>query len=160
MPHTSRQKRPSASAQKRLQVTSSDGWTHVTSSNNVRRVMRTYRCPPSPRPKGSRHLHHLHPPRFRLFSPAFRSLPIHPFTRHSSLASPTPLTPLHLLHPPPLPLRPKTSTSKPTISSPHSETPSWAYSPRNTSPRPSPTCPPKHSNPLLPRTSARGRATE
>ncbi|KAJ5149227.1 hypothetical protein N7448_000805 [Penicillium atrosanguineum] len=45
MPHTSRQKRTSNPAQKRLQVTSSDGWTHVTSSNNVRRVMRTSRVP-------------------------------------------------------------------------------------------------------------------
>ncbi|KAF3395946.1 hypothetical protein F1880_006837 [Penicillium rolfsii] len=39
MPHTSRQKRPTASASKRLQVTDDDGWTHVTSSNNVRRVL-------------------------------------------------------------------------------------------------------------------------
>jgi hypothetical protein len=40
MPHTSRRKRPTASTQKRLQVTDDDGWTHVTSSNNVRRVLR------------------------------------------------------------------------------------------------------------------------
>lgn len=39
MPHTSRQKRPTASTQKRLQVTDDDGWTHVTSSTNVRRVL-------------------------------------------------------------------------------------------------------------------------
>ncbi|KAJ5665509.1 uncharacterized protein N7477_007957 [Penicillium maclennaniae] len=51
MPHTSRQKRPSATAHKRLQVTSSDGWTHVTSSNNVRRVMRTSRVPSEARAK-------------------------------------------------------------------------------------------------------------
>jgi hypothetical protein len=40
MPHTSRKNRPTASTQKRTQVTDDDGWTHVTSSNNVRRVLR------------------------------------------------------------------------------------------------------------------------
>lgn len=40
MPHTSRKKRPAAPTQKRLQVTDDDGWTHVTSSTNVRRVLR------------------------------------------------------------------------------------------------------------------------
>jgi hypothetical protein len=40
MPHTSRKNRPTASTQKRTQVTDNDGWTHVTSSNNVRRVLR------------------------------------------------------------------------------------------------------------------------
>lgn len=40
MPHTSRKKRPTAPTQKRLQVTDDDGWTHVTSSTNVRRVLR------------------------------------------------------------------------------------------------------------------------
>lgn len=42
MPHTSRRKRggPSIPAQKRLQVTDDDGWTHVTSRSNVRRVKR------------------------------------------------------------------------------------------------------------------------
>ncbi|KAJ5689515.1 hypothetical protein N7462_003907 [Penicillium macrosclerotiorum] len=43
MPHTSRKKRPTVSVQKRLQVTDDDGWTHVTSGSNVRRVMRTSR---------------------------------------------------------------------------------------------------------------------
>lgn len=43
MPHTSRKKRSSIPAQKRLQVTDDDGWTHVTSGSNVRRVMRTAR---------------------------------------------------------------------------------------------------------------------
>ncbi|EKV12966.1 Sensitivity To Red Light Reduced-like, SRR1 [Penicillium digitatum] len=38
--HTSRRKRPT---QKRTQVTDGDGWTHVASGGNVRRVMRT--CP-------------------------------------------------------------------------------------------------------------------
>lgn len=41
MPHTSRRKRTSIPAQKRLQVTDDDGWTHVTSGSNVRRAMRT-----------------------------------------------------------------------------------------------------------------------
>ena len=41
MPHTSRKQRSSVPAQKRLQVTDDDGWTHVTSGGNVRRVMRT-----------------------------------------------------------------------------------------------------------------------
>ncbi|KAJ5495003.1 hypothetical protein N7539_000119 [Penicillium diatomitis] len=41
MPHTSRKKRPSTQTpQKRLQVVDDDGWTHVTSSNNVRRTLR------------------------------------------------------------------------------------------------------------------------
>lgn len=43
MPHSSRKKRASVPAQKRLQVTDDDGWTHVTSGSNVRRVMRTAR---------------------------------------------------------------------------------------------------------------------
>lgn len=41
--HTSRRKRPT---QKRTQVTDDDGWTHVASGSNVRRVMRT-------RPRGA-----------------------------------------------------------------------------------------------------------
>ncbi|KAJ5534279.1 hypothetical protein N7527_000533 [Penicillium freii] len=41
--HTSRRKRPT---QKRTQVTDDDGWTHVASGGNVRRVMRT-------RPRGT-----------------------------------------------------------------------------------------------------------
>lgn len=45
MPHTSRRKRASVPAQKRLQVTDDDGWTHVTSGSNVRRAMRTARAP-------------------------------------------------------------------------------------------------------------------
>lgn len=45
MPHTSRRKRPSVPAQKRLQVIDDDGWTHVTSGSNVRRAMRTARGP-------------------------------------------------------------------------------------------------------------------
>lgn len=44
MPHTSRKKRPAGPGQKRLQVTDDDGWTHVTSSNNVRRVLRGTRA--------------------------------------------------------------------------------------------------------------------
>ncbi|EPS34818.1 hypothetical protein PDE_09782 [Penicillium oxalicum 114-2] len=40
MPHTSRKKRPTAQSQKRLQVIDDDGWTHVTSSQNVRRTLR------------------------------------------------------------------------------------------------------------------------
>lgn len=43
MPHTSRKKRTSTPAQKRLQVTDDEGWTHVTSGSNVRRVIRTTR---------------------------------------------------------------------------------------------------------------------
>ncbi|KAJ5573947.1 uncharacterized protein N7459_008374 [Penicillium hispanicum] len=43
MPHTSRNKRSAIPAQKRLQVTADDGWTHVTSGSNVRRVLRTAR---------------------------------------------------------------------------------------------------------------------
>lgn len=39
MPHTTRTRR--TTPQKRIQVTDNDGWTHVTSSNNVRRVIRT-----------------------------------------------------------------------------------------------------------------------
>lgn len=46
MPHTSRKKRPAAPTQKRLQVTDDDGWTHVTSSTNVRRVLRGTRARP------------------------------------------------------------------------------------------------------------------
>ncbi|CAI7593272.1 unnamed protein product [Penicillium pancosmium] len=41
MPHSSRKKRNPVSAQKRLEVTDDDGWTHVTSGSNVRRVVRT-----------------------------------------------------------------------------------------------------------------------
>lgn len=41
MPHSNRKKRNPVSAQKRLQVTDDDGWTHVTSGSNVRRVVRT-----------------------------------------------------------------------------------------------------------------------
>ncbi|OOQ91275.1 hypothetical protein PEBR_01672 [Penicillium brasilianum] len=40
MPHTSRKKRTATATQKRLQVTDDDGWTHVTSTSNVRRVLR------------------------------------------------------------------------------------------------------------------------
>jgi hypothetical protein len=47
MPHTSRRKRTSIPAQKRLQVTDDDGWTHVTSGSNVRRAMRTAQQVPS-----------------------------------------------------------------------------------------------------------------
>lgn len=47
MPHTSRRKRASVPAQKRLQVTDDDGWTHVTSGSNVRRAMRTAQQVPS-----------------------------------------------------------------------------------------------------------------
>lgn len=43
MPHTARNKRIPISAQKRLQVTGDDGWTHVTSGSNVRRVKRSAR---------------------------------------------------------------------------------------------------------------------
>ena len=43
MPHTSRNKRSTIPAQKRLQVTADDGWTHVTSGSNVRRLLRTTR---------------------------------------------------------------------------------------------------------------------
>ncbi|KAJ5562703.1 Sensitivity To Red Light Reduced-like SRR1 [Penicillium sp. DV-2018c] len=39
MPHTSRPKRPTV--QKRTQITDDEGWTHVASSGNVRRVMRS-----------------------------------------------------------------------------------------------------------------------
>ncbi|CAI7656547.1 unnamed protein product [Penicillium manginii] len=41
MPHSNRKKRNPVSAQKRLEVTGDDGWTHVTSGSNVRRVVRT-----------------------------------------------------------------------------------------------------------------------
>ncbi|KAJ5099434.1 hypothetical protein N7532_006435 [Penicillium argentinense] len=41
MPHSQRKKRSTSSAQKRTQVTDNDGWTHVTSGSNVRRVMRS-----------------------------------------------------------------------------------------------------------------------
>lgn len=43
MPHSNRtgKKRNPVSAQKRLEVTDDDGWTHVTSGGNVRRVVRT-----------------------------------------------------------------------------------------------------------------------
>lgn len=40
MPHSTRTKRPSPLAQKRLQVTDDDGWTHVTTGGNARRTMR------------------------------------------------------------------------------------------------------------------------
>ncbi|CAI7604057.1 unnamed protein product [Penicillium glandicola] len=46
MPHTSHPNRPKRPIQKRTQVTDDDGWTHVASSGNVRRVMRT-------RPRGT-----------------------------------------------------------------------------------------------------------
>ncbi|KAJ5958467.1 Sensitivity To Red Light Reduced-like SRR1 [Penicillium vulpinum] len=46
MPHTSHPSRPKRSTQKRTQVTDGDGWTHVASGSNVRRVMRT-------RPRGT-----------------------------------------------------------------------------------------------------------
>ncbi|KAJ5836678.1 hypothetical protein N7447_002704 [Penicillium robsamsonii] len=41
MPHTSHTSRPKRQTQKRIQVTDDDGWTHVASGGNVRRVMRT-----------------------------------------------------------------------------------------------------------------------
>lgn len=41
MPHTSHTSRPKRQTQKRTQVTDDDGWTHVASGGNVRRVMRT-----------------------------------------------------------------------------------------------------------------------
>ncbi|KAJ5381665.1 uncharacterized protein N7496_004093 [Penicillium cataractarum] len=43
MPHTSHKKRTAITTQKRLQVTDDDGWTHVTSTSNVRRVLRRTR---------------------------------------------------------------------------------------------------------------------
>ena len=43
MPPSARKKRPAGPAQKRLQVTDGDGWTHVTTGSNVRRAMRTAR---------------------------------------------------------------------------------------------------------------------
>ncbi|CAG8899757.1 unnamed protein product [Penicillium egyptiacum] len=46
MPHTSRTSRPKRPTQKRTQVTDDDGWTHVASGGNVRRVMRA-------RPRGT-----------------------------------------------------------------------------------------------------------
>ncbi|KAF4763849.1 hypothetical protein N7455_010816 [Penicillium solitum] len=46
MPHTSQTSRPKRPTQKRTQVTDDDGWTHVASGGNVRRVMRT-------RPRGA-----------------------------------------------------------------------------------------------------------
>ncbi|KAJ5198984.1 Sensitivity To Red Light Reduced-like SRR1 [Penicillium cf. griseofulvum] len=46
MPHTSRPSRPKRQSQKRTEVTDDDGWTHVASGGNVRRVMRT-------RPRGT-----------------------------------------------------------------------------------------------------------
>ncbi|KAJ5602862.1 hypothetical protein N7537_005818 [Penicillium hordei] len=46
MPHTSHPSRPKRQTQKRTQVTDDDGWTHVASSGNVRRVMRA-------RPRGT-----------------------------------------------------------------------------------------------------------
>ncbi|CAI7595755.1 unnamed protein product [Penicillium discolor] len=46
MPHTSHPSRPKRPTQKRTQVTDDDGWTHVASGGNVRRVMRT-------RPRGT-----------------------------------------------------------------------------------------------------------
>ncbi|KAJ5926781.1 hypothetical protein N7516_008554 [Penicillium verrucosum] len=41
MPHTSHPSRRKQQTQKRTQVTDDDGWTHVASGGNVRRVMRT-----------------------------------------------------------------------------------------------------------------------
>ncbi|KAJ5954991.1 hypothetical protein N7501_009270 [Penicillium viridicatum] len=41
MPHTSHTSRRKRSTQKRTEVTDDDGWTHVASGGNVRRVMRT-----------------------------------------------------------------------------------------------------------------------
>ncbi|KAJ5512481.1 hypothetical protein N7463_002033 [Penicillium fimorum] len=46
MPHTSHASRPKRQTQKRTQVTDDDGWTHVASGGNVRRVMRA-------RPRGT-----------------------------------------------------------------------------------------------------------
>lgn len=48
MPHTARNKRIPIPAQKRLQVTGDDGWTHVTSGGNVRRVKRSARSNAQP----------------------------------------------------------------------------------------------------------------
>ncbi|KAJ5182776.1 hypothetical protein N7492_000392 [Penicillium capsulatum] len=53
MPHTARNKRTSIPAQKRLQVTDDDGWTHVTSGSNVRRVSRSTRSTAQPNRKPS-----------------------------------------------------------------------------------------------------------
>lgn len=41
MPHSNRKNRNPVPSQRRLQVTDNDGWTHVTSGSNVRRVVRT-----------------------------------------------------------------------------------------------------------------------
>ncbi|KAI9372546.1 hypothetical protein BJX61DRAFT_435650 [Aspergillus egyptiacus] len=40
MPHTSRRKIPPSQAHKRLEITDSSGWTHVTTTGNVRRLNR------------------------------------------------------------------------------------------------------------------------
>ncbi|KAJ5104943.1 hypothetical protein NUU61_002290 [Penicillium alfredii] len=58
MPHTARKRR---TPQKRLQVTADDGWTHVTSGNNVRRLLRNANHAPTP--TGSQpHDNHNHNP--------------------------------------------------------------------------------------------------
>ncbi|OQE92709.1 hypothetical protein PENNAL_c0007G08573 [Penicillium nalgiovense] len=54
MPHTSRTSRPKRQTRKRTQVTDDDGWTHVASGGNVRRVMRT-------RPRGTTAIKELEP---------------------------------------------------------------------------------------------------
>lgn len=41
MPHTSRTHQKRTQTQKRLQLTDPDGWTHVTTNNNARRVQRS-----------------------------------------------------------------------------------------------------------------------
>lgn len=51
MPHSARKKRPAGPAQKRLQVTDDDGWTHVTTGGNVRRAMRGTRAHSNPTEK-------------------------------------------------------------------------------------------------------------
>lgn len=53
MPHTGRNNRVPIPAQKRLQVTGDDGWTHVTSGGNVRRVKRSARRSAQPIDKTS-----------------------------------------------------------------------------------------------------------
>ena len=45
MPHSNRKHRSTVPAQKRIEVTDNDGWTHVASGSNVRRVMRTAKLP-------------------------------------------------------------------------------------------------------------------
>lgn len=48
MPHTTRKKRTSIPAQKRLQITDDEGWTRVTTGSNVRRALRTAHAAATP----------------------------------------------------------------------------------------------------------------